>query len=469
MRIIGCAWMRRCRPVPLRAPRTSWCLCCFAARSTSIKSASRSARLWRTCTACGTRACSRASAAPMTFIVSFVSDRAPLKQETRLTTLGRDGVRDFDFVNPPLVRGSTVLHPSVEQMRERVRRRVAGDDSLPVAYGIYGTPTHHAFCDALTALEGGHRSWALPSGLAACTIAVLAYVRQGDHVLVPDSVYSPTRRFCRDTLARYGIQATFYAPRIGDEIEQQFRARTRVLFMESPGSLTFEVQDVPRLAQIARRHGAVSVLDNTWATPLYLKPLALGVDVSVHAATKYIGGHSDLLLGTVTANEQAWPQLRDAIHQYGLTTSPDDCWLALRGLRSMAARLTRHRDNAERLIAWLREQPEVARVLYPALPDDPGHALWRRDFRGASGLFGVALAETVKESALQAMIDGLQLFGRGYSWGGFESLLIPTRPERTAEPVPPCGPMFRISAGLEDPDDLIADLRTGFERLRAVR
>jgi len=394
-----------------------------------------------------------------------VSERP--KPETGLVTLGRDSVDGFGFVNPPLVRGSTVLHQSVDDMRERVQRRNLGDDSMPVAYGLYGTPTHHAFCDALTALEGGHRSWALPSGLAACTIAILAHVRQGDHVLVPDSVYSPTRRFCRETLARYGIETTFYPPRIGETIESLFRSNTRVLFMESPGSLTFEVQDVPLLAGIARRRGAVSVIDNTWATPLYLQPLALGVDVSVHAATKYIGGHSDLLIGTVTANESAWPALREAIHQYGLSTSPDDCWLALRGLRSMAARLARHRDNAERLIAWLRAQPEVARVLYPALPEDPGHALWRRDFRGASGLFGVVLADTVAERQLQAMIDGLLLFGRGYSWGGFESLLIPTRPERTAEPLPPSGPMFRISAGLEDADDLIADLRTGFERLRA--
>jgi cystathionine beta-lyase len=396
-----------------------------------------------------------------------VSDRSRLSDETRLTTLGRDREQGTGFVNPPLVRGSTVLHSSVDDMRERVRRRADGDDSMPVAYGIYGTQTHHAFCEALTALEGGYRSWALPSGLAACTIALLAYLRQGDHVLVPDSAYSPTRRFCRDTLARYGIDATFYAPRIGAEIEQQFRPNTRLLFMESPGSLTFEVQDVPLLAAIARRRGAFSVIDNTWATPLYLQPLALGVDVSVHAATKYIGGHSDLLLGTVTANEAAWPALRDAIHQYGLTTSPDDCWLALRGLRSMAARLARHRATAERLIGWLRDQPEVARVLYPALPDDPGHALWRRDFRGASGLFGVVLAHDIQERALEAMIDGLQLFGRGYSWGGFESLLIPVRPERTAGPLPPSGPMFRISAGLEDADDLITDLRAGFERLRA--
>jgi cystathionine beta-lyase len=400
-----------------------------------------------------------------------VPDRPDLKRETRLTTLGRpvgDSGGDSGFVNPPVVRGSTVLHPSVDEMAARVRRRAGGDDGPPVAYGIYGTPTHHAFCEALTALEGGHRSWALPSGLAACTIAILAYVRQGDHVLVPDSAYSPTRRFCRDMLARYGVEATFYPPRAGAEIEQQFRPNTKLLFLESPGSLTFEVQDIPLLAGIARRRGAVSVADNTWATPLYLQPLALGADVSVHAATKYIGGHSDLLIGTVTANQAAWPALREAIHQFGLTTSPDDCWLALRGLRSMSARLARHRENAERLIAWLRGQPEVERVLYPALPDDPDHALWLRDFRGASGLFGVLLAAPVRERALKAMIDGLQLFGRGYSWGGFESLLIPARPERSAAAPTPAGQMFRISAGLESADDLIADLQRGFERLRAA-
>jgi cystathionine beta-lyase len=396
-----------------------------------------------------------------------VSDRSHLKPETLLTTLGRDGTERDGFVNPPLVRGSTVLHPSVHEMVERARRRAAGDDSMPVGYGLYGTPTHHAFCDALTALEGGHRSWALPSGLTACTIAIQAYVQQGDHVLVPDSVYNPTRRFCRDTLSRYGIETTFYPPCIGETIQEFFRPNTRVLFMESPGSLTFEVQDVPLLAQIARQRGTVSVIDNTWATPLYLQPLALGVDVSLHAATKYISGHSDLVIGTVTANEAAWPALREAIHQYGLNTSPDDCWLALRGLRSLAARLTRHRENAERLIDWLRTQPEVVRVLYPALPEDPGHRLWRRDFRGASGLFGVELAATVSEQALTTMIDGLQRFGRGYSWGGFESLLIAVRPERSAEPRPSCGPMFRISAGLESADDLIEDLRAGFERLRA--
>jgi cystathionine beta-lyase len=385
---------------------------------------------------------------------------------TRLVTLGRDMKRDFGYVNPPLVRGSTVLHTSVADMKERVLRRSAGDDAWPTTYGIYGTPTHLAFYEALTELEGGYRSWALPSGLTACTVAILAYVSAGDHVLVPDSVYWPTRRFCRDTLARYGVQTTFYDPRAGAQIETQFVPRTRVLVLESPGSLTFEMQDVPLLAQIARRRGAFSVIDNTWATPLYFQPLQVGVDVSVHAATKYIGGHSDLLMGTVTSNERAWPALRECLHQFGLTTSPDDCYLALRGLRSLAARLARHRATAEELIAWLKRQPEVERVLYPADPEDPGHALWRRDMSGASGLFGVALRAGIDDTRFHAFIDGLRLFGRGYSWGGYESLLIPVFPERTVTPPPGAGPLFRVAAGLEDPQDLLADLAAGFARLR---
>lgn len=399
-----------------------------------------------------------------------MSGKNEKRPATRLATLGRDRAASFDFVNPPLVRGSTVLHDTVAQMRERARARNAGADR-PVSYGIYGTPTHHAFHDALTALEGGHASWALPSGLTACTIAILAYVRQGDHVLVPDSVYWPTRRFCRDTLPRYGVSATFYDPRIGERgraaVEALFTPATRVLFLESPGSLTFEMQDVPLLAQVARARSAVSLIDNTWATPLYFRPLEHGVDVSIHAATKYIGGHSDLLMGTVTANERAWPALRETIHQYGLTTSPDDCWLALRGLRSMGARLAQHRANAERLIEWLRAQPEVERILYPADPDDPGHALWKRDMSGASGLFGVALKPAVGEAAFNAFIDGLQLFGRGASWGGYESLIIAANPERTVVQLPCRGPLFRIGAGLEDADDLIEDLQEGFARLRA--
>lgn len=403
-----------------------------------------------------------------------MSEHDRTRPATQLVTLGRDAEASFDYVNPPLVRGSTVLHADVADMRSRVGRRNAGEDGeggTPAAYGIYGTPTHLALYKALTALEGGHRSWAFPSGLAACTMAILAYVQHGDHVLVPDSVYGPTRRFARDTLPRYGVQASFYDPRVGEQgraaVEALFRANTRLLFLESPGSLTFEMQDVPLLAQVARRRDAVSVIDNTWATPLYFQPLAHGVDVSVHAATKYIGGHSDLILGTVTCNERAWPRMRETIHHYGLTTSPDDCWLALRGLRSMGARLAQHRATAEALIAWLKRQPEVERILYPADPDDPGHALWKRDMGGASGLFGVVLRPGIAEARFAAFIDGMRLFGRGYSWGGFESLLIPAAPERTATPYGYAGRLFRIGAGLEDPADLIADLEAGFARLRA--
>jgi cystathionine beta-lyase len=239
-----------------------------------------------------------------------------------------------------------------------------------------------------------------------------------------------------------------------------------VLFLESPGSLTFEMQDVPLLAAVARRHGAVSIIDNTWATPLYFQPLRHGVDVSVHAITKYIGGHSDLIMGSVTCNEAAWPALREAVHQYGQTTSADDCWLALRGLRSLAARLAMHRANAEALIAWLRAQAEVERIFYPAAPEDPGYALWQRDMSGATGLFGVALKPDVTDARFHAFVDGMQLYGRGYSWGGYESLLIPMFPERSAAPLPYQGPLFRISAGLEDTRDLLDDLAAGFTRLR---
>jgi cystathionine beta-lyase len=398
---------------------------------------------------------------------------APLKPSTLLTTLGRSPPGGAEpghdgFVNPPLVRGSTVLHPDVAELRARARRAAAGDDRGPVTYGINGTPTHQAFLDALTGLEGGYRSWALPSGLNACTAAILAYVGHGDHILVPDSAYGPTRSFCRDTLVRYGVETTFYDPRIGEAMEDLFRPTTRLLFLESPGSLTFEIQDVPLLAQLARRRGAISVIDNTWATPLYFQPLRHGVDVSVHAITKYIGGHADLLLGTVTANEASAGAMRAFVRSLGLYASPDDCWLALRGLRSLEARLTRHRATAEKLVDWLLAQPEVQRVLYPTRPQDPGHALWKRDFTGATGVFGVVLVPQVGAKAFAALLDNTRLFGRGYSWGGFESLMIPCHPERSVAPLPVGGPLMRISAGLEDADDLIADLQDGFARLRAV-
>lgn len=386
-------------------------------------------------------------------------------RDTLLVTGGRDRRKSFDFVNPPLVRGSTVLHDDVADMQHRVQARLGGTDGMST-YGVYGTPTHHAFYEALSDLEGGYRTWALPSGLAACTLAILAFVKQGDHVLLPDSVYWPTRRFCLRTLPRFGVETTIYDPRIGADIAGLFRPSTRVLFMESPGSLTFEMQDVPLLASIARERNATTIVDNTWATPLYFRPLEHGADIALHAATKYIGGHSDLLLGTLTSNERAWPALRETMHHYGMTTSPDDIYLAHRGLRSMAARLARHAENARRLIEWLQSQPEVERVLYPALPTDPGNALWKRDMSGATGLFGFVLAAGIPEEALNAVVDGAELFGHGYSWGGYESLLIPSYPERSVAPCPYEGRLLRISAGLEDPDDLIASLARGFDRLR---
>jgi cysteine-S-conjugate beta-lyase len=393
-----------------------------------------------------------------------MSSNKQQRPATQLVTGGRER-ETFEFVNPPIVRGSTVLHPTVADMKARIATRNAGADE-PITYGIYGGPTQQAFYDALNTLEGGHRSWALPSGLTACAIALQAFVRSGDHVLVPDSVYWPVRRFCNDTLARFGVRTTYYDPGIGAEIERLFTPSTKVLWLESPGSHTFEMQDVPLLASIARARGAFSVIDNTWATPLYFQPLKVGVDVSVHAATKYIGGHSDLLMGTVTSNERAWPQLREALHVYGLTTSPDDCALALRGLRSMGARLVQHEANARTLIAWFKAQPEVERVLYPGDPDDPGYALWKRDMTGACGLFGVLLKPGIAEAQVHAFIDSLQLFGRGYSWGGFESLLIASFPERTVTPNPFTGRLFRVHAGLEDTRDLIADLERGLAALR---
>ncbi|MGH6611291.1 MAG: cystathionine beta-lyase [Burkholderiaceae bacterium] len=385
--------------------------------------------------------------------------------DTLLTHGGKTAIAGHDFVNPPIVRGSTVLHANVADMKER-SRRYRNNEPGPVNYGIYGTPTHHALFELLSELEAGYRSWALPSGLAACTFAMLAYLHAGDHVLVTDAAYGPTRRFCIDMLPRYGVQASFYSPTVGRELESEFRSNTRLLWLESPGSLTFEMQDVPLLAELARARGVITVTDNTWATPLNCQPLKLGADVVVHAATKYICGHSDMLMGTITCSEAAWPSMRETLFNFGIAVSPEDAYIALRGLRSLGARLRQHHATAQRLIEWLVAQPEVERVLYPALPSDPGHALWKRDMTGASGLFGIVLRAEVGVERLNAMIDAVQLFGRGYSWGGFESLLIPVYPERSVGPTPYAGRLFRISAGLEDPDDLIEDLQHGFAALR---
>jgi cysteine-S-conjugate beta-lyase len=390
-----------------------------------------------------------------------------MHDETKAVHAGRHPERFEGAVNPPVFHASTILSPTLEDWNRRKTDRAR--DVPGTYYGRLGTPTTQALEEALTVLEGGYRTILVPSGLAACTTALLAFVDQGTHVLLPDSVYAPTRNFALRFLKRFGVEATFYDPLAGAGIAALVRDTTRVIFLESPGSLTFEIQDVPAICAVARARGIITMLDNTWATPLYCKPLALGVDVSIQAATKYVVGHSDAMLGAITVNESAWPRLRSTHHELGHSAAPDDVYLAQRGLRTMAVRLARHWETGLRLAEWIARQPEVERVLHPALPGDPGHALWKRDFTGASGLFGIVL-KPVGAKAFAALVDGLELFGLGASWGGFESLIMPIHPEevRSATNWTSAGPCFRIHAGLEHPDDLTADLAAGFARLRAA-
>jgi cystathionine beta-lyase len=365
-------------------------------------------------------------------------------------------------VNTPVVRASTILFRNVADLEVAARGEYHG-----VSYGLHGLPTVTDLQRALAALEGGHAALVVPSGLTATTFPLLALAKPGDHVLVTDAVYGPTRRFCDNHLRRLDIDVGYYDPLLADAIAGEFRPNTTLVFAESPGSLTFEVQDIPAIAAVAHARGARVILDNTWATPLGFRAFERGVDVSVHAVTKYIGGHSDVLLGAVIANAQTFGALQRFWTDTGITPSADDCFLGLRGLRTLAVRLAQHQAAALEIASWLRERPEVREVLNPALPGARGHALWKRDFLGASGLFGVVL-EPVAAERVARMLDGMRLFGLGWSWGGFESLIIPTWPERarTATQWNPGGPSLRLQIGLEDPRDLIADLDEGFARLR---
>ncbi|MBM3508913.1 MAG: cystathionine beta-lyase [Alphaproteobacteria bacterium] len=386
-----------------------------------------------------------------------------MKEDTKIVTAGRHPERFHGAVNPPIYRASTILFETVADLDARKPKR----DSM--FYGRHGTPTTFALEEALCVLEGGTECALYPSGLAACNGALLAFLEAGNHLLVADCVYGPTRRFCDHVLKRYGVETTYFDPLIGAGIEALFRPTTRVVFLESPGSLTFEVQDVPAIAAVAQKRGATVILDNTWATPLFFKALDRGVDVSVHAATKYIVGHSDAMLGVATANATAAQTLKKGATEVGFCAGPDDIYLAQRGLRTLGVRLRHQEAAALDLAGWLARRPEVARVLHPALEGDPGHALWRRDFTGASGLFGLVL-EPASAAAVAAMLDGLELYGMGASWGGFESLIMPTHPERfrTATQWRAEGPSLRINVGLEDIEDLKADLDAGFTRLRAA-
>ncbi len=390
-----------------------------------------------------------------------------MREETTVVHSGLHPERHHGAVNPPVFHASTILSETVAEFRRRRQNWIL--EQPGTYYGRFGTPTIEALQEAIAALEGGHRSVVYPSGLAACAGALLAFLSAGDHLLMSDTVYGPTRNFANGFLKRFGVSTTFFDPLVGRSIESLIRPETRVIYLESPGSLTFEVQDVPAIAEAARRRGITVIADNTWGTPLYFKPFAHGVDVSVQAATKYIVGHSDAMLGAITCTKEAWPGLKRSTHELGQTAGPDDVYLGQRGLRTLAVRLKQHWKAGVALAEWIARQPEVERVLHPALPGDPGHALWKRDFTGACGLFGVVLKEGVTERALSSMIDGLELYGIGSSWGGFESLIVPFDPRetRTATKWPHKGPCFRIHAGLENEEDLIADLEAGFERLRS--
>lgn len=387
--------------------------------------------------------------------------------DTRAIHAGRHPERFEGVVNPPVFHASTVLSSSMAEWEDRKKRRAA--DIPGTYYGRFGTPTSRSLEDALCAIEGAHRCVVYPSGLAACAGALLACLAAGDHVLIPDNVYGPTRAFALRFLKRFGVETTFYDPLIGAGIGSLMRPNTKVVYVESPGSLTFEVQDIPAIADVAHRKGARVVMDNTWGTPLYFKAFEHGVDVSVQAATKYVVGHSDAMLGTVSCNAETWPAIKASTGELGQTAGPDDIYLAQRGLRTMPVRLKQHWETGVHLAEWCARQPEVERVLHPALPSDAGHALWKRDFRGACGLFGVQL-KPVPTPAFHALIDGAKLYGLGASWGGYESLIQPSPLDgiRTATKWPSAGPLFRIHAGLEHPDDLVASLDEAFGRMRAL-
>ena len=393
------------------------------------------------------------------------NDNPPFRRDTLLTHVGGSPTDRHGAVNPPVYRASTILFPTVAEWEAS---RVHANRFKVLRYGQLGTPTTFALEEAIAALEGGYRAMLLPSGLAAATTVLLALLKSGDHLLMTDSAYQPTRHFAKVILARYGITTTFYDPGIGAGIESLMRPETRVIFLESPGSITFDVQDLPAIASVAHAHGALIAIDNTWATPYFLPAMQLGADVSIIAATKYIGGHSDVLLGTVTTTEPLYERVRSMVAELGYSVSPDDAFLALRGLRTLGVRLERHQTSALQVAQWLQGRQEVKQVMHPALPTDPGHVIWKRDFTGASGLFGVVL-HPVPKAAVDAMLNALRLFGMGASFGGFESLAIPMDSTRLRHLTGSADNRFiRIHVGLEDPSDLIADLEQGFAQLNAA-
>ncbi|MCP5361877.1 MAG: cystathionine beta-lyase [Hyphomicrobiales bacterium] len=395
-----------------------------------------------------------------------------MKKGTELVHLGRAKGNFQGAVNPPVYQTSTVLFPTLEAYHDAERGREhyqSGPEGTRTdpAYGIGGTSTTFILQDALQTLEGGECCLITPSGLSAVTLALMSFTKAGDHILVVDTVYGPTRRFCNKTLKQYGVEVTFFDPTIGAGIEALIQENTALIFLESPGSLTFEVMDIPAITAIAQARGVKTLIDNSWATPLFYNPLSHGVDVVIHALTKYIGGHADLILGAVIGNKKAATPLMKTYKNLGITASPQECYIALRGLRTLQARMERHQRSALEVARWLQARPEVSRVLYPALPEDPGHAIWKRDFSGAASLFSVVLKRHYPFEQIASFVNQLRYFGIGCSWGGYESLVLDMNPSgtRSATSWQPEGSALRFYIGLESPEDLVADLEQAFVRL----
>lgn len=391
----------------------------------------------------------------------MAKNKTPKRRDTMLAHAGRNPKANHGIVNPPVYHASTVIFPTVKAMEESQASPIGR-----IHYGRYGTPTTMALEEAVAALEGGDKAISVPSGLSAIACTLQALLKAGDHALITDSAYFPTRKLCNGLLAGWGVEVTYYDPMIGGGIAELIRPNTTLVFVESPGSITFEVQDVPAIAEAAHARGAVVVMDNTWSAGYYFQPFRHGVDISIQAATKFIAGHSDAMLGVITTRNELYERIKATTVALGVCAGVDECYLGLRGLRTLAARMPRHQETGLKLAHWLKSRPEVERVLHPALPDCPGHELWTRDFTGASGLFTVVFKEFPKKG-VEAMLDNLDLFGMGFSWGGYESLILPVYPSkmRSATTWTHPGPAVRIHAGLEDPDDLIADLAAGIARL----
>ena len=388
------------------------------------------------------------------------------KLATRLIHAGRNKLYTGYAVNPPVVRASTIVFDTFAELRQATLQR---GNRVPF-YGRRGTDTHFALQEAICELEGGAGCALYPCGAAAISGALLAFLKSGDHLLMVDSAYEPTRALCDKLLSGLGIETTYYDPQIGAGIASLINANTKVIFLESPGSLTFEMQDIPAITAIARQHNIVTILDNTWASPILCQPFALGVDVSVQSATKYIVGHSDVMLGTASANAQHWPQLREHSYLMGYCASADDAYTALRGLRTLAVRLKQHEQSALQVANWLSQRSEVETVLHPALPCHPGHAIFQRDFSGSNGLFSFVLKQGSQQQ-IEAFVEGMAHFKMGFSWGGFESLITATMKVqnlRSATAWPYKGPLIRLHIGLEDVDDLMADLTAAFVRFHAA-